>query len=135
MRRSLCGLGLQSQAGEGKNFISFPQRGVAVNHDVGMKLATAGQHGVFTHHAIGADQTVLADLRPSVNNRRRVDGLHYWSMSMKVTSASLTGSPSTEHTPLALPIFPRALVISTSMTRVSPGRTGLRHFTLSAAMK
>ena len=54
---------------------------------------------------------------------------------MNVISASLTGSPFTEQIPFARPIFPRDLVSSTSIVSVSPGRTGLRHLTLSAAMK
>ena len=54
---------------------------------------------------------------------------------MNVTAASLTTSPFTLHTPLALPILPRNLVSSTAITRVSPGRTGLRQRTLSADMK
>ena len=54
---------------------------------------------------------------------------------MNVTSASLTISPSTLQTPLALPILPRDFVSSTSMTSTSPGTTGLRHFTSSADMK
>ncbi len=37
--------------------------------------------------------------------------------------------------PFALPILPRDLSNSTSMRSVSPGTTGLRHFTLSADMK
>src|SRR5665213_1445056 len=54
------------------------------------------------------------------------------SNNMNVTSASLTVSPSTEQTPLALPILPRDFTNSTSMVNVSPGRTGFRQRTLSA---
>ena len=61
--------------------------------------------------------------------------VHSASRSMKVTCASLTTSSFTLQTPLALQIFPRALVNSTSMISTSPGRTGLRHFTSFAAMK
>ena len=44
------------------------------------------------------------------------DGFAYSLISMNATSASLTTSPSTEHDPLALPILPRVLVSSTSIT-------------------
>src|SRR5580765_5334163 len=121
-----------------------------------MKLATIAQDNVFTNYTIRTDFTVGSDLGVRVNNGGRMmhrisneksalwNDFKKWkghseppirsqvSTNINVTSASLTTSSFTRHTPLALPIFPRALINSTVMTSVSPGRTGLRHFTLSA---
>src|SRR5579883_1239058 len=100
-----------------------------------MQLAAFAKHHVFADDTKRADDAIRADIGARMNDRGGMNGCHVGSTSMKVTSASLTSSPSTLQTPLALPILPRNLVNSTSITSVSPGRTGLRHFTLSAAMK
>src|SRR5688572_2654822 len=102
-----------------------------------MQLATVAEDNVFADDAVGADFAAIPDLCLRMDDCSGVSLNHYASrsMSMKVTSASLTGSLLTRQVPLALPILPRDLVSSTSMTRLSPGRTGLRHFTLSADMK
>src|SRR5690242_419169 len=97
-----------------------------------MQLAVVTQRDVFADDAIRSDFATGANLRPGMNDG---SGMNHASRSIKVTSASLTTSPSTLQTPLALPILPRTLVISTSMTITSPGTTGLRHLTSSADMK
>src|SRR5437762_1388817 len=103
-----------------------------------MQMAPGSQSYVLPHDAIGPDKGSFPDLGPGMHDRRGVNlKLRHAkapeSTSMKVTSASLTASESTEQIPFALPIFPRAFVSSTSIFSVSPGRTGLRHLTLSAA--
>ena len=125
-------LRLQSDAGERKNFISFPQPGVPVNDHVRMQPAIVAERDVLADDAIRPDFTTGTDLRLGVNDG---GGMNHWPRKMKVTSASLTTSSRTLQTPLALPILPRDLVSSTSMISTSPGTTGLRHFTSSAAMK
>src|SRR5436190_8854535 len=116
-----------------------------------MQTAPGPQRDVFADHAKRSNLATGANLRPRVNHRgRMLLNLGHTGFSshrfqrivviqpcaiMNVTSASLTTWLFTEQTPLALPTLPRALVNSTSMTSVSPGRTGLRHLTFSAAMK
>src|ERR1044071_3573386 len=97
-----------------------------------MKNTARAEPNVFAQDTVGPDGAIGCNLS------RRMDdggGVEHFYMSINVTSASLTSSPSTEHTPFARPILPRDFVISISMMRVSPGRTGLRHFTLSADIK
>src|SRR5713226_6503629 len=122
---------------------------MAINHDMGMQAAAGAQNHVFANNTIGPDLAVHANLRLGMDNRGWMNphfGLTFCyfieqhafgqtSPSINVTSASLTTSPATLQTPLALPILPRCFVSSTSMIKRSPGRTGLRHFTFSAAMK
>src|SRR6267143_1855654 len=112
---------------------------MAIDHHVRMQGAILPERDVFADDTIRPDPAAGSDLRIRMNDGCGMDvgTIHALSAStsMNVTSASLTGSELTRQTPLALPIFPRDLVNSTSMISVSPGRTGLRHLTLSAAMK
>src|SRR6185436_5622544 len=122
------------------NLILLPEFCVAINDDMRMENALWAEGHVFPDDAIRPDHRTLSDLGPRMHNSRGLNledghGKAPDSTSLNVTSASLTGSESTEQIPFALPIFPRDLVNSTSIVSVSPGRTGLRHFTLSAAMK
>lgn len=117
---------------------------MTLQNDMAMQAASLCQNDMLTNQAVGANVTVGSDEGLGVND---CSGVDHWgrypvrlqvtqrSINMKVTLASLTTSPSTVHLPFALPILPRALVISTSIIRMSPGRTGLRHFTSSADMK
>src|SRR3954449_1370656 len=104
-----------------------------------MKNAVFAKAHLLTQHTIGADAATGTYRGLRMHDRRRMNFRAFHdrsaSTSIKVTSASLTGSELTEQTPLARPILPRDLVSSTSIRRVSPGRTGFRHLTLSAAMK
>src|SRR6185503_6580796 len=115
-------LGLQTKTGERENFILPPQRGVAINHHMRMQGTLRTQHHVLPDDAIRADPAVGANLRLGMNDGGGMYLGHGPSpfTSMNVTSASLTGSASTEQTPLARPILPRTLVSSTSITKVSP---------------
>src|SRR5439155_18933632 len=119
-------LRVQAEACKRENFIAAPQGGVAIDDDVRMERAVFAERDVLADHAIGSDPTARSDFRIRMNNgcRMDLDIIHALSAStsMKVTSASLTGSELTRQTPLALPILPRALVNSTSMINVSPGR-------------
>src|SRR5437899_9202300 len=112
---------------------------MAVDYHMRMQRTILAQRDMFANHTIRSDPAARSDLRVRMNDGcgMDLDTIHALSAStsMKVTSASLTGSELTRQTPLAFPTFPRALVSSTSMISVSPGRTGLRHLTLSAAMK
>lgn len=117
---------------------------MSVNHHVRVQSATGAQYHMLANHTVRPDFAIRPDFRPRMNNRRWMYHAPFNLMSsrrrqasriMKVTSASLTTSPWTLHTPLARPIFPRILVSSTSITSTSPGTTGFRHFTSSAAMK
>lgn len=131
-------LGFEPNAGEGKQLIALPQTGMTIDHNVGMQPTTSAEHHMLANHTIGTDFAVRSNFRARMNDSCRMNqgGAHaYPSMSMKATSASLTVSPFTEQTPRALPILPRDLVNTTLITRASPGRTGLRHFTDSADMK
>src|SRR5438552_15382639 len=128
-------LSFQADAGEGKNFVAMAKLGMTIHNHVGMEMAVVSQNDVFSNHTIRTDFTARADLRAGMNDGGGMNHSFQESTSMKVTSASLTTSPLAEQIPLALPILPRAFTNSTSIMRVSPGRTGLRHFTLSAEMK
>ena len=127
-------LRLQPDAGERENLILAAQHRMPIDDHVRVQATTRPEHDLRANDAVRANHAACANLCLGMNHGGGMD-LGHLSMSMKVTSASLTGSESTEQTPLARPIFPRALVSSTSISIVSPGRTGLRHFTLSAAMK
>ena len=113
--------------------------GMASEMNVSYQACPGSEGDVRSDDAIRTDRAVRANGSFGMNNGGWVDlrSFHdsFASTSMNVTSASLTGSEFTEQTPFARPIFPRDFVNSTSMTSVSPGRTGLRHLTLSAAMK
>src|SRR5262245_61111000 len=109
---------------------------MAVDHHVGMEQTIVAHHHIFADNAVRTDPAIGADLCFWMNNGSGVNHRdQVLSTNMNVTSASLTTRPFTEQTPLAFPIFPRVLVSSTSIKSVSPGRTGLLHFTLSADMK
>src|SRR5437016_8434137 len=100
-----------------------------------MQLAAGAEGDVLANDAVRADLAADSNVGMRMNDSRRMNhsgDLTHPSMSINATSASLTTSPLTEQTPRALPIFPRDLVNSTLMTKVSPGRTGFRHFTDSA---
>ena len=56
--------------------IPLPYRRMAVNDDVGMKLAARPQNHVVANHAVGADRAIVTDLRFGVDDRRAVDGSH-----------------------------------------------------------
>src|SRR5205085_8562178 len=131
-------LRFEADACKWEDFVAVAQGGVAIDHDVRVERAVFAERDVLTDHAIRSDPTARSDFRIRMNNgcRMDLDIIHALSAStsMKVTSASLTGSELTRQTPLALPILPRALVNSTSMMSVSPGRTGFGHLTHSAAM-
>ena len=47
-------LRLQSDAGEGENFVLVAQRGMAVNNNVRMEAATVAQSDIFANDAITA---------------------------------------------------------------------------------
>ena len=139
-------LGFSAETGEGKDLVVRAQDRVAFEDNVGVQDGPGSEHDVLSEDAVGSDGAVVGDLGARVEDRGGMDARHgrgggngsgrtQRSINMKVTSASETASPLTEQTPRALPILPRDLVISTSMTRVSPGRTGLRHLTSSADMK
>src|SRR5437899_7767295 len=106
---------------------------MAIDHHVRMQGAIFPECNVFADHTIRPDPTAGSDLRIRMNDGCGMDlgTIHALSAStsMNVTSASLTGSELTRQTPLALPILPRDLVISTSMISVSPGLTDFRLFT------
>ena len=130
---------LRPQPNRGKRVKSIfgTDLGMTINHHVRMQLAVGSQGYIWADHTVRTNATPLADLRALLNHCGGVNLAHHASSSinMKVTDASLTSSPATEHLPTALPILPRDLVSSTSMVRISPGNTGLRHFTFSAAIK
>ena len=130
-------LRFQTDGGEGIDFVFVSEFRVAVENDVGMEFAVCTDRDVFTNDAKGTDFATIADGGLFVDDGRRVDlrRAHSRSISMKVTWDSLTSSPSTEQTPLALPMLRRDLSNSTSILRMAPGRTGFRHFTFSADMK
>ena len=128
-------LGLEPEGDEGKNFIAGAEAGVAIDDGVRMQAAAVAKGDVLADDAVRADMAIGADLRAGMDDGGGVDHGVPRSRIMKVTSASLTTSSPTLQTPLARPILPRTLVSSTSMMRVSPGPTGLRHLTSSADMK
>ena len=130
-------LGAGANAGKRIDLVFLTQGGVAVQHHVGMKVVLRSEPDLGSDHAIRSDDAILADFCAGMDDGAGVYvGAHIQrSTSMKVTQASLTVSPLTEQTPFALAILARVLVISTSIIKVSPGRTGLRHLTSSADMK
>src|SRR5882724_12277721 len=127
-------LRLQPDAREWKNFVFASEFRMAVNDHMRMQFAFVAENHIFANHAIRSDFAIFSNLRFGMNDCSRMKH-NYSPRSMKVTSASLTISSSTLQTPLALPSLPRIFIISTSTTRTSPGKTGLRHFTSFAAMK
>ena len=130
-------LGFQSQACKGKHLVVGAEGGMAVDDDVRMQLAAVAEADVLTDDAVGPDFAIGTQLRARMDDRRGMNGRRHGqrSKNMHVTTASLTTSWFTRQVPLARPILPRDLVSSTSMMSVSPGVTGLRHFTSSADMK
>ena len=119
------------------NDVRLAEFSSAIDDDMRMQLATAPQSDMRTNHTVRSNFAFFADDGGGINYGGSMNVAHASSasMSMKVTNASLTVSPSTKHLPCALPILPRDLVSSTSMVSVSPGITGLRHLTFSAAIK
>src|SRR5207247_658730 len=82
---------------------------------VRMERAALAENHMFADDGVGADDAIRADPGAGVDEGGGVDHSPSRSMRTKVTSASLTGSLSTRHVPLALPILPRDLVSSTSL--------------------
>src|ERR1019366_6364979 len=125
-------LRFHADGGEGKNFIPLPQPRVAVHDNVRMQFAVLAERDVFADDAVRPDVGACRDVGFRVNNGREMNHeviewriMYHASRSINVTCASLTMSPSTLHTPLALPILPRIFVSSISITSTSPGTTGL----------
>src|SRR6266536_3095804 len=89
----------QADAGEGKYLVAPAQAGMSLHDHVRMQSATFTERDVLADDAIGADLTPRADPRFSINDRGMMNEGHveqpYPSARMKVTSASLTPSPST----------------------------------------
>jgi hypothetical protein len=91
-------LRFQSNAREGKQFIAAPERGVALDHDVGMQMTFGSEDDIRSDDAVGPDDTGIPYLGAGMNDGGVVDGGHarvYRSTTMNVISASLTGSAST----------------------------------------
>ena len=101
-------LRFQPDAGEGENFVFLSQLRMAVNHNMRMELAFAAERHVFADNAVRPDVAIVADRALGMDDGGGINCMRSSASSnMKVTSASLTGSPSTVQTPLALPILPR----------------------------
>ena len=135
-------LRLETDGGEREKLVTCADLGVAVDDDVRMQPVSLAKRDVPADDAVRANNTVAAESGPGMNDCGGMNLRHDVRLvgyelpaRVKVISASLTTSPRTVQTPLALATLPRALSSSMSICSTSPGLTGLRHFTLSAAMK
>lgn len=133
----------------GVKFIPFPDAGRAHDGDVMLEPATISEHDVCTDDAVWADVAVCADLGARINNsggmnhrgkelkRCVTEALQtaQRSTTLNINSASETTWPLTRQRPMAWATLRFTFVISVSITSVSPGSTGRRHFTSLALRK
>src|SRR5258708_5701592 len=110
--------------------------GVVVQHGAGADDRLGADVGV------GADDDIRAQLRAGLDDGGGMDLLRHgvqssWLLSTgaNISSAAQTTWPPTLHSPSAQAMVPRTLVSLTFTLSWSPGRTGLRHFTLSQLIR
>ncbi len=66
-------LRFEPDAGEGEDFVAPPQLRMALNDHMRMQPAAAPQHHVLPNHAIRPEVALGADLRPGMDDGRRMD--------------------------------------------------------------